>query len=301
MTSLLWINLITSLVLTIFARLILGGYYKKHPWCFYLFIFFLCCSLPVLGEILGTFIVFTIFNKHTHFHKYAEILNNPINLFHLKPFRPKYGAGGGTLLLLNQSPSTIERTAALFKLAESPLSQMNSLLYQLLPDNSDEIRLLAFNILDEQEGRMMQSIHKLQALLQKEDLTTNMHAKIEKNLAKLYWDLVYDHLILPELENSMLEKAQYHALSASMVLTQDGTLWSIIGKIYSKRKQYQLAEEAFNKASALNVEPSKVIPYLAEIYFNRRDYKTVHQYLSRAPSLVDIPLIAPVKRFWSRP
>lgn len=335
MIALLSINLIASILLTLLAKLILAKYFAsdlkintsqnypkqkaKSPryktiflrfkalrmnfgvaWGFYWFIFLICFFIPGLGEIISIFIVFSLYHQHAKFHEHIEILDNSINLLKIKPLNAEYGAGGGLLRLLDQKAPPENRTNALFKMAKLPLSQMNSMLYELLPDSSDELRLLAFNILDEQEGRMSQTISQLQTELLNDTNSETIKARLQKNLAQLYWDLVYQRLIIVELEKSMLEKAQSYAKNAAKVLTEDGTLWSLLGRIYSRLNQYQHAKQAFNKARALKAPAAKVIPYLAEIHFKNLDFIEVAKDLSSTPELQDITLMAEVKHFWNQ-
>ena len=113
-----------------------------------------------------------------------------------------------------------------------------------------------------------------------------------------YWELIYNHLIAPELAESILEKALSYALAAVSVLKKDGATWVLLGKIYMHLKQYNLAEEAFSNAVLFNISPAQVLPYLAEITFKTHDYIALQNYLSTSDTLLDIAQIAPVKIFW---
>jgi polysaccharide biosynthesis protein PelE len=204
------------------------------------------------------------------------------------------------LNLFKKNNPTDMRANALFALGEGNLRQINKIIPSLLRDKSDEIRLLAFNIQDQQEGLLSEDIEKLLALLESPELEPDNKAKIEKTIALLYWEFIYRNLLLPELEPSTLAKAEYYALSAVKVLADDATLWGLLGKIYQRAKQYDKAEQAFNKIREFNTSPSKVLPYLAEIKFRMRDYAAVRQYLAESDILSDVAMVAPVKRFWSR-
>lgn len=285
-------------MLAISSRLFLARSFNHHAWIFYLFIGLLGCFVPFFGEIIALLIAISLYRKHKQFHEHTEQFDNTINLLNIKPHYAEYGSGGGALQLFDANKSADERTLALFKMAQSPLATMNTMLYQLLPDNSDEMRLLAFSILDEQEGTLSQAIDQLQTMLKHQTLNQETQALLEKNLANLYWDLVYNQLIIHELADSMLTKAEGYALSALNAFPDDAHLWALLGKIYTQLKQDLKAEDAFKKAMSLAIDPAKVMPYLAELYYKRQDYEGVRHALSRAPSLMDISLIAPVKRYW---
>ena len=289
-----------SLLMTVSFNLFLNDVFKKTNWRFYLLLFLLSCFVPVLGIIINVFIVLTLYRLHTQSHQYAEVLDETINLEEIQPFSAKYGAGGASLRLLKREETANERSKALFILSQNQLSNLNTFMYKLLSDPSDEMRLLAFNILDEQENKIAQRISQSFVMLETAKNNHETCAQYEKNLAMLYWDLVYDHLISPELEDSMLREALSYALSASNSLKNDATIWILLGKIYTHLKQYDKAENILNKIKWSEVPPAKVLPYLAEIKFREHDYQAVQNYLSQSKTLLDVALIAPVKRFWDK-
>ena len=202
--------------------------------------------------------------------------------------------------VLKKGASTIERTKAFFALSQTQLSSINNLFYKLLPDTSDEMRLLAFGILDGQEDMITNRINKLYSMLERKNLSYEAYAKLEKDLALQYWELIYSHLIAPELEESILEKALSYALSAVKVLNEDASIWILLGKIYKHSKHYSQAEHAFTKAISFKISPTQVLPYLAEIKFITRDYTAMHNYLIKSETLLDVEQIAPVIHFWDR-
>jgi hypothetical protein len=297
-TSLI-IHCVSSLSISLAVLLFLGKYYRHEIWIAFLFTFLLSFFIPVSGLIIILFVVSSVFSTHTKFHKHTEILDDSINLRDIKPVHRRYGAGGAVMHLLNKAKPTSERARALFRMGEGNLASVNSLMFQLFSDKSDEIRLLAFNILEQQESSISEDINKLLEMLKTTDLKQETTAKLEKNLAMLYWEFVYRNLLLRELEPSMLQNAEHHALSALKVLDNDATLWALLGKIYERMKKYDLAAEAFSKTADFNIPPSQVLPYLAEIEFHVRNYGAVQKYLNESDALSDVALIAPVKRFWS--
>jgi tetratricopeptide (TPR) repeat protein len=163
------------------------------------------------------------------------------------------------------------------------------------------MRLLAFSILEEQESNITKKIEQLFSMLASDNLSANMVAQCNKNVALLYWELIYHHLVSPEVETLILNKAQSYALAALKVLKNDAALWVLLGKIYKYVKQYDKAEDALLKAFSCKASPAQVLPYFAEMKYNIRDYQAMQYYLSASDSLSDIAQIAPVKRFWGMP
>lgn len=292
------IHAISSLSIALAVLLFLSRYYKHEIWLAFVFTLLLCFVMPVAGLVIILFVVMSVFSSHTKYHKHVEILDDSINLQDIRPVNPRYGAGGAVMRLLDKSAPTSERATALFVIGEGNMAQVNYLMYQLLPNKSDEIRLLAFNILEQQESSITEDINKLLSMLDTPGIREETKAKLEKNLAMLYWQFIYRKLVLRELEVSMLRKAEKYALSAVKVLSSDATLWALLGKIYERLKEYDLASQFFEKTLEFNIPPSQVLPYLAEIQYAVRNFGAVRKYLSESDTLSDITLIAPVKRFW---
>ncbi len=281
--------------------LVLKERFAHSGFYFYVFLYVLSFVLPVFGMALSLLIAYWLYYRHTDIYKYSEWVDTTINLNLLKMIMPKYGAGGAMRSLFNQKASPLERTQALFSLSKRSLASMNPYIEKLLPGESDEMRLLAFNILDEEEGRINQKIAKLETVYEASlhtDHSEEEQCKIAGQLAALYWELIFNHLILPELQPNILEKALFYAKKAFKKLSHDPFLWGLLGKIYRQLKEYDKAENAFRKALALNLPASQALPYLAEMQYMQAKYVEIAQYLNYSDTLDDIDLIYSVKQFW---
>ena len=209
----------------------------------------ICFFVPLFGILITLVIVLLMAFYSTKTHDFADKGDEAINLNKILPFYPQYGAGGVTLHLLQEDAPTLIRTKALFALRQSPLSQVNELIYQLLPDRSDELRLLAFNLLEGQESVMSKRIHTLVCKLANDPkLDRQGVTACHKELALLYWDLIYYQLISKELEASIIEKARASALCALEEWGDDALLWAVLAKIYTHEQAYTLAQRSFEKA-----------------------------------------------------
>ena len=201
--------------------------------------------------------------------------------------------------LFNSNEQPMERTKALFTLGKTQLAQMNRHIYKLLPDTSDEIRLLAFNILDEEEGVITRKIEGIYAELKQPIYTVGAKAKLYKSLGLLYWELIYGDLVLQELEPTILAKALNYTKLAEHDLTADADLKALLGKIYQRLGQYKEAEVAFTQALDLNIPAAQVLPYLAEIKYKLKDYSAMMYYLNLSQTLNDVQGIAQIKKLWN--
>lgn len=292
--------LLLCIILTWVSNWFLKLHFKSDSSRFYLLPLLLSIFIPGFGIIISPFIVIALYRSSNKSYKFTETIYDPINLKQVTYSTEHYGAGGAFLQLMKKNEAPVNRIKALFVLARGQLALINNMLQGLLPDSSDEIRLLSFNILDQQEGFIQNDINRITAIMNNDAIDAINRAKCEKNLAQLYWEQSYRHLILKELKDTNLKKALSHAISSLEVLHNDAAIWSLLGKIYYRLNQYTLAEDAFKKALTLNTPASQVLPYLAEISFKTKDYAAVKNYLGKSDALWDIALIAPVKRFWEK-
>lgn len=287
---------------SLLAACALDFYFTPRNFFFLLLLFLLNLTIPGFGMLVSVYMRIDMNYRHSETHKYSEVFEEAINLLHLRPVFSEYGSGGLRLKLFSIQQSVIERTKALFALGKNRLAAINQQLYQLLPDSMDEIRLLAFNILDKQEGEITKNINRLfekMEVAQREQRYGDV-AECQKELAECYWELIYHHLILPELETTVVHTALKLVHEACKVLPKDAGLQLILAKLYWRLKEYSQAEQALLRAQKLHALPSETIPYLAEIKYYARDFAAVQELLNSDNSLRDIPQLAPIIKFWSQ-
>lgn len=283
------------------AACALDYYFSPRSFFFLLLLFLLNLAIPGFGVIISLYLRIDMHYRHSEMHKYSEVFEEVINLLHVRPIFSQFGGGGLRLKLFSPQQPVFERTKALFSLGKNRLAAINQQLYQLLPDSVDEIRLLAFNILDKQEGEITKTINMLFEKLEAAQSTGQDRevAEYQKELAECYWELMYHQLILPELESTVAQTALKLAHQACGVLTKDARLQLILAKLYWRLKDYSQAEKALSQAQVLQALPSETIPYVAEIKYYLRDYAAVQKLLKSDDRLRDIPQLASVVKFWS--
>jgi len=211
----------------------------------------------------------------------------------------KFGVGGAALRLKNTKLTPNSRMEALLALSSFLHPQSNRLLTECLGDNTDEIRLLAFSKLETQERTINNKISNFEKKLVHVD-NDKQRALILKNIALLYMELIYQGLSPDFLVEKKLLKALQYLKQAKIIDPEDGTIDSYIGLVYFKMQNYEIAEEFFLNAMGKNVFELKYLPYLAEIYFIKRDFNKVHAILAKLKQYEHIPNIGPIIRFWRK-
>ncbi|RMA97659.1 tetratricopeptide repeat protein [Hydrogenothermus marinus] len=145
------------------------------------------------------------------------------------------------------------------------------ILKEAFSDNNDEIRLLAFSIFSKEEDNINKNIFELQKKLENVN-SKEEKADIYKNIAVLYWESIFLGIVDEELKNYYLDLSKEYFLKA-LSLKQDPEIKFYLGRIALLEKDYKLAEEYLSKAYELGNR--KVIPYLMEIYYEKKDFKKI--------------------------
>lgn len=144
------------------------------------------------------------------------------------------------------------------------------ILKEALSDNDDEIRLLAFSILSKEEDSINKKIFELKETLK--DASKTEHAYIYKNIGILYWESIFLEIADEELKNYYLKLSKENFLE-SLKLKSDHEVKFYLGRIALLEKNIDYAEKMFIKAYKLG--DKRVIPYLMEIKYNKKDFKSI--------------------------
>lgn len=212
----------------------------------------------------------------------------------------QFSVGGTTAVLFDKNVPVHRRINALGTTAEMHHGAKNRILRELLPEQLDEIRLLAFQLLEGQEKKLSREIDFVTRLLKKFKKPAQQ-AYGNKLLAQLYYEFLYQDLLQAELRTVIIDKSLQYALSAVEELKSDPALWALIGKLYHAKKSYTLAEPAFSKAIYWHALPSHTQPFLAEAAFLKKDFNSVKNIFSHTPSLFDLYKVGRVAAFWLNP
>ncbi len=190
------------------------------------------------------------------------------------------GQGAIRSRLTTSVPANV-RMQSLLTLQVVPSGVANPILEDLLGDETDDVRLVAFGMLDAAEKKLSVQIHRAQKNLEK---TLSPKARYDgyRHLAELHWELIYEALVQGELRKHVLAEA-LQCLEAAMALqTQQETgLLFLKGKILLAQGVIEPAEVAFKDAMRLGQPEASVLPYLADLAFQRREFDQVRAYMRR--------------------
>ncbi len=183
-----------------------------------------------------------------------------------------------------QVPGSV-RMQSLLTLQAVPGRVANPILESLLGDDSDDVRLLAFGMLDSGEKSISRAIQHERAQLESE-LSAAQRFDCLRHLAELHWELVYAGLAQGELRRHILRQARDYidqALATGEVPTPG--LLLLQGRVLLAQEDHEAAEQALHRAIDQGLPPVSALPYLAEIAYARRDFADVRSCMAQLTSL----------------
>jgi Flp pilus assembly protein TadD len=152
-----------------------------------------------------------------------------------------------------------------------------ALLGEALRDRDDEVRLLAYALLDRTEREVYARIKADTAKL--EDAKGPARASLHARLAQHHWELVELGLASGDVAAHLLATAEKHVQDALGDAPGDGNAQVLLGRIELRRGRLAEAEAAFGQALRCGLGEEIIRPYLAEVAFRRRRFDEVRQHV----------------------
>ena len=292
---------VASLCLAAFVSAALPSHLRRPTPAVITLLFGFSFFIPILGllgQIVGV-LVARFLPRVVPELPYAEI--PPIE-FEFPPReireRTKYGQGGLTSRLKDAGVPKETRFKSLLALQGMPAKIANPLLQDMLGDPADEVRLVAYGILDNQEKKINQHIHDEIQTLRAAD-SGEMQLIALRRLAELYWELVYGGLVHGDVREHAMSETGRYLDQAMQIAPDDPGLWFLKGKMLLYKRD-PAAEAAFHRSVASGLEEARVLAYLGQIAFERRDYAEVRRVFSSLSESQYAARLRPAVRYWSR-
>lgn len=188
--------------------------------------------------------------------------------------------GGDLAGQLQHATDPGKRIGALIATLSLDGQQAVPLLRLALKDPDDEVRLLAYALLNRKE-KAVEARMREQHALTAGDVPERFFLR-HKALAHDYWELA--HLGDPHGEAlvSLCGRAHEHVQAALKLRPQDGGLQFLAGQILLVQMQFDAASEAFVAAQRCGIDARQSAAMLAEIAFRRQRYADVARHLAQA-------------------
>ncbi|WP_304544929.1 hypothetical protein [Sulfurimonas microaerophilic] len=289
----------------------------------FLYFFIFNFSMPVLGYVTSILLAKLMVDM-----EYTEKVSNT-NILNLDEFgisflevERVFGEGSLNDLIHSQYAPKSKKLRALNVLSTNISPANLRIIKQTLSSTDDEIRMFGYAIIDKAEKRLAKNINKELERLKAADNAHNLHdaAEASKELAFLYWELLYTELSHESLNEEFLDQVETYALISRrhylilldeiveensqehlQIINTLSKLHLLLGRVYMKNEAFEQALTEFTVAQELlDNDANFVLPYMAEIYFLMGKYNIVASILSKLQSLSINSTIYPILEQWKR-
>ncbi|MCA3178617.1 MAG: lipopolysaccharide N-acetylglucosaminyl transferase [Burkholderiales bacterium] len=197
------------------------------------------------------------------------------------------------------------RLSALLSIQDAPGRITSDILRQLLTDPFEDIRLLAYGMLDKKEKSVSQRILAEQAALAEAQADgadptgrpDRLHGA-HKRLAELQWELVYQKLVQGDLLRFTAREAWRHAHDALALRDDDAGLWYLVGRLGLEADEPAAGRAALERAAGLGFPRERLVPWLAEYAFRERRFDEVRTLFASLATPPDALRVAAAYAYW---
>ncbi len=272
--------------------------YQQFPNVVVIFLIALTMFIPILGAIgVLSLVVMTNYFMARKEKTAIQEVQNPRFSGTGKVETLQYGSRELKARFAAPSLKTEARLDALGKLQSFETHQINTTVREALQDQADDIRLVAFGILDKKEKgineRINQELEQYQQADEESDKLT--HAR---QLAYAYWELVYKEVVEGDILAYALDQATHYNGIVLAAEPDDAGMWALKGQISLRLNDSSQAREAFTKALEYGIPETRVVPYLAELAFLRKEFSELSTLFQQSHALSQVPILSPILRYW---
>lgn len=273
--------------------------FPKHRDMAFMFMFIYNLSMPVIGYISSIWISYYL-RTISYEKKLEETSFLDLELFENNFIKVERQFGEGSIqdMMLNEFVPTEKKIKALVSMSDN-ISQNNiQIIKNTLSSSDDEVRLYSFAIIDKIERGINGKIYKSLDAFKKTD-NEKERAKLAKDLAFLYWEMIYYELSEDSLRDYLLQEVLSYIEIAKEHYNNDPKLHILLGRVYMLKKEYIKASSQFTLANELSPEDlAFIMPYLAEINFITGHYNTVKTIIKNADGLDLNSTMFPIVEQW---
>jgi polysaccharide biosynthesis protein PelE len=158
--------------------------------------------------------------------------------------------------------------------------------------------LLAYGLLDGKEKQISQRILIEQEQLKTSDEAQELYAA-HRRLAELNWELIYQRMVQGDMRRYSGDQSLEHAKQALAIKPDDAGLWFMCARVLLSQERPDDAESALNRARTLGMPDVQLLPYFAEMAFERRDLQQVQDCLSQLQEKPSSKALGAVHEYWT--
>ena len=283
-----FLHAIASTVVTWLAWALLPDNYKTPilPVCALLgaFSFF----IPVLG-VVAILIVVQIakrFPRVLRTERYVKVGMPKFSSVQREATeRSDLRAGDARRILKDNAQPLETRLRVLVTLQSMEPKAAVPLLVSLLSDSSEDIRLLAYSMVDSWEKDLVQKIQRSNKQLQAaRDSENNVNiVNTLRRLAELHWTQADSGLARGDLRRFALEHAQNFCEQVQAIDSRAPGIWKLYAHILIELGHLEAAVQAVKIARRLHMPMTDMFFLMGRIAYLQHDYAAVRRYANRLP------------------
>ncbi|ACR31556.1 polysaccharide transport system component transmembrane protein ragE [Burkholderia glumae BGR1] len=216
-----------------------------------------------------------------------------------------YGRGARLKAELRNAEASVDfRMTALLAMQSLPVRTVSPILQEMLADPLDDIRLLAYGSLESKEKALTQRITAERAALEALQAPgagarpAEERARANKVLAELYGELIYQQLVTGDVYDNAIAQADRFAEAALALMPDDAALWRLRGRLALLRRDLDAADALLQRAIDSGFPRDRLLPYLAESAYWRRDFARVASLLGAMEASGVPPALRAALEFW---
>lgn len=254
-----------------------------------IFLFLLCFFIPLVSGIC-LFLSLTVSLYFTKEHKedtfeYTEPLHAE-NIIRNTETKPDF-CNGRMFGILRFSTDADKRIKAV--LATSGLEDKVAIpiLQVALLDSVDEVRLMAYSILDTKEKKIDLLIHQGLSQLKLKDNDPEVIKKLHHKLAEAYWELSYLGLVKGRAREHTLHAAMEQANKALALKSEDVGLFFLQIQILTSLGYFKEAAALLEKVKKKGISPEKLASRSAELSFELKSFSKTSEHVKELVNLAE--------------
>jgi polysaccharide biosynthesis protein PelE len=279
--------------------LLLPSRYKQPREMVFLLMFSFAFIAPVIGAMGMLFITRSTLREDADNSRFAIPVSIELPEYDVQSNDAHRGGRGAIRSRLETNVPSEVRMQSLLTLQAVSNRVSNPILEDLLGDSTDDVRLVAFGMLDAEEKKLSVHIQREQDALLRE-LSPEQRYACCRYLAELHWELIYTSLAQGALRQHMLNQARkYFEAALATGIPPDSGLVFLEGRILLNQGDMVAAERAIQQSVALGQPLTSALPYLAEIAFKNRNYPLVKIHIEKLKSLNLASKTRAIEDFWT--
>jgi tetratricopeptide (TPR) repeat protein len=174
-----------------------------------------------------------------------------------------------------------------------------------LGDSSEDLRLLAYSMLDAKEREISKTIHQELQLFEHARQSEGdapcgpRGLQAARALTDLYAELVYQGVAQGDVRDHAIQQSLHYC---DLVLAQrpDNALLLLRrGRLLHLQGRQVESLACYERSLALGMEPARVVPYQAELLFERREFAKAQALMRSLDIEHALPRLKPSIRYWS--